>query len=569
MRSRRTPLGVGLLVALLAAVLLSVTHHAARPAIPADRAVGLALRDANTRKALAGSRWSRATVDRLDSRLEQVTFFAGSQVVAEVALERDGTVLAGVNARHQQQPYGAWLAYQPALLVGLCALFVLMTAVMPLRRARNVDVLASMSLVVSVVLFQHRYLTPSLLAALPGMVYLLVRSARRALGPATQEPVSVPLIDVLTPGVEPARRVRWLRALLVSLGLIVAMVGISSSGPVDVIFAVMEGATRLVHGVLPYGHLPPGVIHGDTYPILSYALYAPLAWLSPVNTLWDSVDVGLAAAVLAALVAAWAVFRTAAGARPRGARPRGARPRGARPRRARQPRAPEAEEAGLRAALACLAFPPLLITVSTGTTDVVLAAMLAVAILIWRRPSACSSLLTVAAWFKLAPLALLPVCVAPLRGRRLVGALVAIALVSLVPMAVLIGLGGVRGAADMLHAMSYQFSRGTQQSVWGALGISGLQPLAQACVLGLVAAAVVKLRREPDLARDRTRIAALAVAILIGLQLAADYWAFLYLVWFMPLVGLSLAAGGVPAAQAAEADVAASRPLDPDLAIAA
>jgi hypothetical protein len=35
-------------------------------------------------------------------------------------------------------------------------------------------------------------------------------------------------------------------------------------------------------------------------------------------------------------------------------------------------------------------------------------------------------------------------------------------------------------------------------------------------------------------------MAALSAAILIGLQLAADYWAFLYLVWVMPLVCLSL-----------------------------
>ena len=72
--------------------------------------------------------------------------------------------------------------------------------------------------------------------------------------------------------------------------------------PVDVIYAVMEGATKLIHGVLPYGHLPPGVIHGDTYPILSYALYTPLALVAPVSSLWDSVDGGLAVAVLAALV---------------------------------------------------------------------------------------------------------------------------------------------------------------------------------------------------------------------------------------------------------------------------
>ena len=216
-------------------------------------------------------------------------------------------MLAGVNDRALRVPYGDWIAYEPALLVGLCALFALMTGVTPWRRLRNLDVVASLSLVVGVVLFQHRYLNASLLVTAPGMVYLLGRCARRALGPPREEPASTPLLAAITPGFDPARRVRWLRATLVILGLIVAMIGLSSTDPVDVIFAVMEGATRMVHGVLPYGHMPPGIIHGDTYPILSYALYTPLALLSPVNTLWDSVDAGLAVAVLAALVAAWAV----------------------------------------------------------------------------------------------------------------------------------------------------------------------------------------------------------------------------------------------------------------------
>ena len=33
-------------------------------------------------------------------------------------------------------------------------------------------------------------------------------------------------------------------------------------------------------------------------------------------------------------------------------------------------------------------------------------------------------------------------------------------------------------------------------------------------------------------------MAALCAAILIGLQLSADYWAFLYLAWVMPLLAL-------------------------------
>jgi hypothetical protein len=315
----------------------------------------------------------------------------------------------------------------------------------------------------------------------------------------------------------------------------------------------MEGATTLVHGVLPYGHLPPGVIHGDTYPILSYALYTPLALVAPVTSEWNSVDGGLAVAVLAALLAAWAAFRTIAG------------PRAA----ARARRAPEVEEAGLRAALAWLAFPSLLITVSTGTTDTVLAAMLAVAVLLWRRPVACTSVLAVAGWFKLAPFALLPVSLAPLRGRRLAAALAAVAAVSLPMLGLLFALGGLDGPRQMLHAMSYQFSRGSEQSVWSALGIDWMQPLAQASLLGLIAAAVVALQREPQLATDRSRMAALMAAILLGLQLSANYWAFLYLVWVVPLIGASLLAERAAVAQKETASVRASGSMDPDLAIAA
>jgi hypothetical protein len=265
--------------------------------------------------------------------------------------------------------------------------------------------------------------------------------------------------------------------------------------------------------------MPPGIIHGDTYPILSYALYAPLALFAPVRSEWYSVDGALAVAVLAALATAWVARRCVAAAAARPA---------------------EAEEAGLRAALSVLSFPAFLITASTGTTDLVMAAMLGVALLLWRRPAAGAGMLALAGSFKLAPFALLPVFLAPLRGRRMARALGAVALVSFAVLALLIGVGGIAGPAAMLHGVSYQFTRGSLQSIWSALGISGLQPFAQACALGLIAAAGVRLRRDPQLAHDRSRMAATAVAILIALQLAADYWAFLYLVWFVPLASVAL-----------------------------
>jgi Glycosyltransferase family 87 len=373
------------------------------------------------------------------------------------------------------------------------------------------------------------------------MTYLLLRCGFSAFGPERPPARARPLLAALTPGVDPSRRVRWLRWLLVVAAVVFVMVGAGSPNAVDVLYASMEGATRLIHGVLPYGHLPPGVIHGDTYPILTYVLYMPLALVAPVNTTWDSVTGGLALAVLAALVAATAVFLTVAGRRRRGS-----------------PRPPAVEEAGLRAALAWLAFPPLLITVSTGTTDPALAAMLAIAVLLWRRPALCSGMLAAAGWFKFAPFVLVPVALASLRGRRLIGALAAIAIVSLPLLGLLVALGGVDGPAAMLHAISYQFTRGSMQSVWGALGIAGAQPFGQGCVLGLIAASLVWLRQQPHRASDRRRMAALCAAILIGLQLSADYWAFLYLAWVMPLIGSSVLAG--PAAAEAVGESAAIAP---------
>jgi Glycosyltransferase family 87 len=546
-RRKVLPLVAGVLVALLAGAVLTATHHDARMAVAPRVAIDAVLRDPAAIRVRAGSHWNRITVTPVDQTLVHVSFLRHGQLVAEAAVDRAAHVLSPTNDRLIRVPYGNWIAYEPALLVALCALFALMTAVTPWRRLRNLDVAMALSLMTAVVLFEYRYLSASVVAAAPGMMYLLGRCAFIALGRAGRPAPSTPLLAALTPGVDPARRVRWLRGLLVLMMVVFAMVGVGSTNAVDVMYAVMEGATLLIHGVLPYGHMPPGVIHGDTYPILTYALYTPLALFEPVHSTWNSVYAGLAAAVAAAFVGGWAVYRIAAGPRRRfgEGRPGEGRPGEGRP--------GEVEEAGLRAALAWLAFPSLLITVSTGTTDVALGAMLAIAVLLWRRPALCAGMVAVAGWFKLAPFALLPVSLAPLRGRSLVRALAAIALVSVPMLALLFALGGLHGPEEMLHSMSYQFTRGSEQSVWSALGLDGLQPFSQGCVLGLIAAAVLKLRLEPELAHDRTRMAALVAAILIGLQLSADYWAFLYLAWIMPMAGVSLLADRGSAAELAEA----------------
>jgi hypothetical protein len=524
---RRPALIVALAVFVAAGVGAELTHGQASLPLPSRIAIRDALRDSRTATDLRNVRWTRVTTSPVDRQLERVSFYAGPRIVAEVAVRSDGTVAQAVDFKRLRVPYGDWLAYEPALLLALSVMFVLMAGVAPLRRLRNLDVAAVLSLLAPAVLLQNRYLDASVLSAVPGLCYLTARCAWRGLGSGHEPSApSTPLFDRLTASWNARERVRILRIALAALVLVFVMVGISSPDAVDVIYAVMEGATRLIHGVLPYGHMPGDVIHGDTYPLLSYALYTPLAALSPVSSTWDSVDGALAVAVIAAAACAGGLYRATVGPRA--------------PRRQRRP--PHQEIAGLRAALTWLAFPPLLITVSSGTTDVVLAALLGFAVLLWRKPVVSSGLLALAGWFKLAPFVLIPIWLAPLRGRRLLSAVGAIAGVSAAMIGLLVALGGLHGPSAMIHAIAFQFSRGSPQSVWSVLGIESLQPIGEAAVLALVAGGAVRLMRDRDRADDRAGVVALAAAIMFGLQLSADYWSFLYLSWVVPLLVLSLLA---------------------------
>jgi hypothetical protein len=104
----------------------------------------------------------------------------------------------------------------------------------------------------------------------------------------------------------------------------------------------------------------------------------------------------------------------------------------------------------------------------------------------------------------------------------------------------LLAIGGTAGIGQMVHAMAYQVSRTDPHSLWAWIGSVPLQQLAEAATLALIAGAFVIFRRDPSLARDRTRVAGLFAAVLIGLQVAAGYWTYLYLSWVLPFVVLSL-----------------------------
>jgi Glycosyltransferase family 87 len=475
---------------------------------------------------LRNLRWDRIELSAVDRDHEAVWLSEGSTLVFAAIVRRSGQVPDHVLRSRFSYAYGSNIANDIRVLALLALVFLLMTAVWPLRRIRNLDALAATGTMAAVVLLNGGLVARMVAVSYPLMIYLAARCAWRAFVPRRPAAPARPLFDVIASRWSVGQRLRLLRIFAGAVVAIVVMVGMSSRGVVDVGYAVMEGATQMVHGLLPYGHTP-NVLHGDTYPIGSYLLYVPLAALSPVRSFWDSADATLTVAVLAALLAAVAISIST---------------RSCSSGRERVPRDYASRAAPLRAAIAFLCFPPMLVTISTGTTDIVLCAIFALAVVIWRRPGLSTSVLAAGAWFKLAPAVLLPLWLAARRGRELTRAIAAVVLVSVAAVAALVAIGGPGAVGEMLHAVSYQASRDSPDSLWYQIGSVPLQQLAQAATLALVVSGALVLRRERAFAADRSRVAALSGAIIVAVQLSASYWTFMYLTWALPFIVLSILA---------------------------
>ncbi len=87
------------------------------------------------------------------------------------------------------------------------------------------------------------------------------------------------------------------------------------------------------------------------------------------------------------------------------------------------------------------------------------------------------------------------------------------------------------------RTIAYQSDRDSPFSIWGQVG--GLEPLRIAVLAGVAVLALAFAfwpKKKP-----LTHVAALSAALLIGLQLTAEHWFYLYIVWFYPLLLVGLA----------------------------
>ena len=497
--SRRPLLAIPIAVFAIALVALLVRGDgASKPPLPREQAVRGALADRSVHEQLTRYGYDHVRVGALDSKLARVTFFDGSRIRAVAAVDAQG------RAEHTQiyapgsPQFGSKLSNAPWLLALLAIGFVLATATLPLLSLRNLDVLALLALTVPILAANRQLLALSVLSGFVPLAYLCVRFVQRA-GGDEPEPAR-PLFEPTAP--------RALGYGIAAAAALLAIVAISSPGAIDVGFASTAGATLLLHGTLPYGHMPADVVHGDTYPLLNYVLYTPAAAVRPVRDAFDDTSSAVLVAFAAALVVAVAL-----------------------------------RKAGPRAVLAWLCFPPLAVAVASGTNDLLLAAAVAIALACAAHNVRAALALTAGAWIKLAPLALLPVWLARTSGRPLMRALTAVVGLSAALSIWILALGGAAGVDHMLSALSFQLSRGTLQSVWTLFGLGALQQVAQAATIALIAWAATGARR---IATDPARLAALSGAILAALQLSASNWSYLYLVWLFPCAAYALVADRRP-----------------------
>jgi glycosyl transferase family 87 len=390
------------------------------------------------------------------------------------------------------------------LWLPLCLLFVL-PFVDPRRPLRllHLDLLVLVGgFSVSLAFFNHGEIGVSVPLAYPPLAYLLVRMLTIAFGdgaPARPRRGPPPRpIRLLVPAT-------WLAIAVVFLLGFRWALNAANSNVIDVGYAGVIGADKLLDGERLYGHFPADNQHGDTYGPVVYYAYVPFEQALPWSGRWDDLPAAHAAAVFFDALTVLLLFLLG--------------------RRVRGP------TLGIALAYAWAACPFTLYAMNANSNDALVAALVVLALLVAHRPALRGAASALAGLTKFAPLALAPLLATYRRPLWFaVGFAVTAALV-LLPAFLGAGIG-----VFWERTLEFQRERGSPFSVWGFRGdLDWLQQGVQAAALLLALVVAVVPRR-----RDVVTLAALSAAVLVAVQLGVTHWFYLYVVWFLPPVLLAL-----------------------------
>ncbi len=382
----------------------------------------------------------------------------------------------------------------------------------------HLDLLVLLSFSVSLAFFNHAHIYASVPLSYPPLLYLLAR-----------------MLALLRRRSRPARPLRllipapWLALGIVSLlGFRVAL-NVTDANVIDVGYAGVIGAQRIVHDKSLYGGYPADNEHGDTYGPVNYEAYVPFEQIFGWSGTWNDLPAAHAAAVVFDLLAVALLFLIG--------------------RRMRGP------TLGIVLAYAWVSFPFTLFALESDSNDTLVAVMILAALYFAGSPPVRGAFAALAGLTKFAPLALAPLLathglrerdgclsISALRSRAF-----ALFLLAFAAVAALVSIPAFSN--DSLHTIYertilYQSNRGSPFSVWGLYGgLHGLQLAVQLAAVALALALAAAPRRD-----DLVGLAAACAAVIIAVQLGIDHWFYLYIPWFFGLVMIALLGAHPPSA---------------------
>jgi len=514
----------------------SITGSVGPPHLTAARAAAIAAAQPRIHSWLAQYRRLTRTSTLGEDRVWTVTWAAGTDQVAQVHIPDTsgkptdvwtGPQVGWMMTRGLKDAYGRKVV-DPWVLVPMCLIFLGgLVDWRRLRSLRTLDMLMLLSFVVSLGFFDQGDVFISTPLQYPPMLYLAVRMVMiaRARGP---------------------RRIQvGERHMLVLIGLVFALMGFrlglnnQNSNVIDVGYAGVVGASRILHGQVPYGHFPQPqgtpcggdyangdpvgyvqsngrcespIANGDTYGPTVYLAYVPAVAALGWSGRWDSLPAAHVAASAFDILAVVGLF--VAGWRLRSAR------------------------IGVLMAFAWAANPFTAYTLNMNANDGLVGAAVAWTLAALSVPAVRGALLAVAGFTKLAPLAMVPVF-AGLRSRRATMASFLLASIALCSM-LFFEHRGLTVFWD--RTLAYQADRITPMSIWtlpnyhpGWPHLEGIQKMLQILVaIGIGLLAFLPRRRAAG--RDAAAVAALCAAAVLAAQMVASYWFYPYICWWLPAV---------------------------------
>jgi hypothetical protein len=409
------------------------------------------------------------------------------------------------------------------------------------RRPANLDLLVLLGFGVSHFFFNQGNIGVSVPLAYPVLIYLLGRClwiGFRGRGS----------------GLRPVWPTMWL--LIAALFLMGFRVGLNmaDAGAIDVGYAGVTGAHKIVHGEPLYGNFPEDIHSGDTYGPVNYAAYVPFEVIWPYTGEWDDLPAAHGASISFDIVTFILLLVLGIRIRP----------------------GPSGRRLGAILAFGWAAFPYTAYVLESDSNDALVAALLVATLVLLAKPLWRGVTISLATWAKFTPLMLAPMLLtyrpeptpslelddAPAtttnpgngavsgehgvraRIRRAQDVVfsrhallfsVGFAAVTLVFMTWPAINPGLKTFYD--RTIAAQAGRSSPFSIWGQ--DESLEPLRDAILVatGLLAIALAFVPRKKSL----LQVAALSAALLIGVQITLHHWFYLYIVWFFPLMLIALA----------------------------